>query len=347
MISYASNAVLSKARAMYGKNINPKNYSELLMCRNISDIASYLKRKTNYSDVLSNINENTVHRSELEKKLKSKLFVDFAALGRYDLSVGEHFFEYIITRAEIEQIMHSLMLLTAGKSGEYIHTVPDFFYSHAKLDLRALKHIRNYDDFLNTVKNSPYYKVLLPFKPKDAERLDLTGIETALYNHLYKIVFGIINRYVKGSAKKELTDFFNLYIDLSNLIRIVRMKKFYDLSVNYMMSGLINYGTLSRDQLRSFIDSPSDKQMMTDMKNTPMGKKWFSKGLDVIDKVPINMRFNWCRHNIRFSVFPPIVLMSYIFLKEIEILNITNIIEGIKYKLPAEEIKKMLIEQLK
>ena len=82
---------------------------------------------------------------------------------------------------------------------------------------------------------------------------------------------------------------------------------------------------------------------MADMKNTKMGRKWFSRGLDVIDKVPINMRFNWCRHNIRFSVSPPVVLISYIFLKEVEILNLTNIIEGVKYNLPAEEIKKMLI----
>ena len=30
--------------------------------------------------------------------------MDFESLGRYDISVGEHFFEYIITRAEIESI---------------------------------------------------------------------------------------------------------------------------------------------------------------------------------------------------------------------------------------------------
>ena len=170
MISYASNAVLSKARAMYGKSMNAKNYSELLSCKSIPDIASYLKKKTTYSSALKNINENSVHRSELEEKLKYKLFIDFEALGRYDISVGEHFFEYIIARAEIEQFMHSLMLLNAGKSGEYIRTVPEFFYSHAKVDLKALKNIRNYDDFLEIVKKSPYYKVLLPFKPSKIGR---------------------------------------------------------------------------------------------------------------------------------------------------------------------------------
>ena len=168
-------------------------------------------------------------------------------------------------------------------------------------------------------------------------------METALYNYLYDIVFNIINRYIKGRARRKLTEFFEMYIDLTNLVRIVRMKKFYNLSEEYMISGLINHGTLGEGKLREFIRCENNKQMMADMKNTKMGRKWFSRGLDVIDKVPINMRFNWCRHNIRFSVSPPVVLISYIFLKEVEILNLTNIIEGVKYNLPAEEIKKMLI----
>lgn len=343
MISYASNSVLSKARAMYGKRMRNKNYDELLACRNTIDIVSYLKRKTSYASILSSVNENSAHRFDIEQKLKYKLFVDFESLGRYDISVGEHFFEYIITRAEIEQLMHSLMLLAAGKSGEYIHTIPEFFYSHTKVDLVSLKNIKSYDEFLTTVKKSYYYKILLPFKPDKDARINLTGIETALYNYLYEIVFGIIKKYVKGSAKKELMEFFNDYIDLNNLIRIVRMRKFYDLSAEYISSGLTKYGSFSDYQLKAFINSPSDKQMMSDMKNTKLGRKWFSKGLDIIDKVPINMRYNWCKHNIRFSISPPIVLMSYIFLKEIEILNIINVIEGIKYRMPSEKIKQMLI----
>ena len=238
MISYASNSVLSKARAMYGKRMHNKNYDELLACRNTIDIVSYLKRKTSYASILSSVNENSAHRFDIEQKLKYKLFVDFESLGRYDISVGEHFFEYIITRAEIEQLMHSLMLLAAGKSGEYMHTIPEFFYSHTKVDLVSLKNIKSYDEFLTTVKKSYYYKILLPFKPAKGERINLTGIETALYNYLYEIVFGIIKKYVKGSAKKELMEFFNDYIDLNNLIRIVRMRKFYDLSAEYISSGL-------------------------------------------------------------------------------------------------------------
>ena len=305
IISYASNAVLSKARAMYGKRITKKNYEELISCRNIPDVVSYLKKKTSYGSVLKDLNEIGVHRNDLEERLKLKLFRDFEILGRYDISVGEHFCDYFVSRAEVEQFMHIIMLISAGMTGESIFPIPDFFYDHTKVDF--------------------------------------TAVETSLHNYLYEIVFKIIDTYVKGKAKRELKDFFNLYIDLSNMIRIVRMKKFYKLTPSYMMQALISGGTLKREKLESFVCTPDNKQMMTDMKNTSMGKKWFSRNLDIVDKVPKNMRFNWCKHNIRFSSFPPVVLVSYIFLEETEILNIITIIEGIKYRLSPDEIRKMLI----
>ncbi len=346
IFSYASNAVLSKARAMYGKRISDKNYDELLSCRNVPDIAGYLKRKTNYSDVLVNINENNVHRAELESSLRLKLFVDFELLARYDISVGEHFYEYLISRVEIELFMHSLIFMMANKTSNFRFIVPEFFYEHTKINLKDLSNIKSYDDFLKIIKKSRYYEILKKFRPEDnkVSNLNITGIETALYNYSHKIVFKIIDKYVSNGYKNKLKSFFNLYIDLSNLIRIVRMKKYYKLSSEYMNNVLLEGGELSREKLGMFIDSGSNKEMMENMKSTRIGKRWFSKNLDIIDKVPINMRYNWCKHNIRFSVCPSIVLISYIFLKEIETFNIINIIEGVKYNLSPDEIKKMLIK---
>ena len=344
ILSYASNAVLSKARALYGKRIKEKNYIDLMGCSSVSEIASYLKYKTEYAYVLKDINENDIHRGYLETLLRRKLFLDFALLGRYDLSVGQHFLGYFVTRAEIEQIMYSLMLLSAGRTGEYIYSIPIFFESHTKIDLPALSGIKNYDDFLDIIKRSPYYSILLPFKPAKGNLIDLTGIETELYTYLYKLVFEMINKYVWGKPRKQLIELFTSYIDLSNLIRIIRMKKFYNLSSEYIMSCLLPFGKISANQLKSFVYSDNNSQMMLDMKETTIGRKWFSKGLDIVDKIPRYMRFVKSKHNIRFSTSPPVVMLSYIFLQEVELINIINIIEGIRYKLSIKEISKMIIK---
>ena len=134
--SFASNAILSKARAMYGKRLREENYRDLLNCKTVSEVAGYLKNRTSYSGILAGINENEVHRGQLEGKLRQKLFEDYASLCRYELSVGEHFADYLLEHGEIEQILHSLMYLDAGNPEEYLFSLPAFFkppYAHRPL----------------------------------------------------------------------------------------------------------------------------------------------------------------------------------------------------------------------
>ena len=39
-MSFSSNAVLAKARYMYGKHLTPENYNELLKKRTVNDVVS-------------------------------------------------------------------------------------------------------------------------------------------------------------------------------------------------------------------------------------------------------------------------------------------------------------------
>ena len=60
---------------------------------------------------------------------------------------------------------------------------------------------------------------------------------------------------------------------------------------------------------------------------------------DLHHRVPY---FNARRH-IHYSIHPMVVLVSYIILMDVELDDIINIIEGIRYGMPPEEIKPMLV----
>ncbi|MDP4114411.1 MAG: V-type ATPase subunit, partial [Bacillota bacterium] len=184
--SLSSNVILSKARAMYGRRLTPQNYSELLNCQTVSEVAGYLKNRTAYGKILSGINESDIHRGQLENRLRQKMFQEYDSLCRYELSVGEHFAEYLIALNEIEQIMHSLVLLMAGSPQEYIFNMPMFLNRHTSIDLPSLAKIKNYDDLLQALGRTPYRGLLDPFRPVAGMPIDFTGIETALYTHLYR-----------------------------------------------------------------------------------------------------------------------------------------------------------------
>ena len=341
--SYASNAVLSKARAMYGKRLRSKDYNELCGCSSVAEVALYLKNSTHYKASLENMNEIDVHRGHLETLIKKKLFSDFASLGRYELSSGELLYEYIIKRAEITQIMTSLMLFAAGRSDEYIYSMPMFFNKHTRINLPALSKLKSYDDFLEAIKFTTYYKLLKDFKPVDNKSIDLTLIETTLYTDNYKTMLKSINAYKNKSVRDELLKMFNSYIDLSNFVRIVRLKRYYNADENYIKKTILHVGSLSQKQISAMIKSSDVQEIIDIMKHTYLAK-WVNDidSNTYIDGLPNKANFYRCRHNIHFSIKSPVVMLSYIILAEIELANIITIIEGVRYGLPQNEINDML-----
>ena len=51
----------------------------------------------------------------------------------------------------------------------------------------------------------------------------------------------------------------------------------------------------------------------------------------------------YCKHHLRLSPNPTIVMISYVYLKEIELSNIVNIIESTRYDLSPEEKSALLV----
>lgn len=339
----SSNAILSKARAMYGKRLVRKDYQTLLGCSSVNEIAVYLKQTPRYKEILTGINERDCHRGQLEMLLRKKLFYDFAALCRYELSVGEQFAGYLIQRSEVEQLMHSLMLMAAGKSNEYLFSLPTFLDQHTHIDLRALAKMKTYDEFLAALEHTPYYKILKPLAPEPGKQPDLTVIENALYTYLYQGIYHIIDKHTYGEAKRELKELFNSYLDLNNYVRIFRLKKFYQTSPDQIRALLLPFGTLKPRQINAMLAADDPTEVTAVMNTTSRGKRLSTIEYTFIDELPVRVKYKQCRHFIRFSTHPSVVMLSYIYLTEIELSNITSVIEGIRYQIPTEDTKHLLI----
>ncbi|WP_195984160.1 V-type ATPase subunit [Clostridium sp. D33t1_170424_F3] len=339
--NFSSNAILSKARAMYGKRLKKEDYRELLNCKSVSEVAGYLKSHTAYGKILAGVNENEVHRGQLESKLRQKLFEDYASLCRYEISVGEHFAQYLLERSEIEQILHSLMYLGAGMPEEYLFSLPSYLNRHTRIDLYALSHVQSYDDLLDALSHTPYRKLMEPFRPVAGVPLNYTGIENALYTYLYDSAFTVIRKYTHGETSRQLREIFETYIDLINVTRIIRLKTAYHESPDFVRSTLLPFGTIKPRLLEEMLEADAG-DVLDVMAKSSIGKRCQKIEHTYIDQIPDRVKYSTCRHDIRFSTHPSVVMISYIFLTQIELQDIINIVEGIRYQLAPDEIKKLL-----
>lgn len=340
----SSNVILAKARAMFGRRLREEDYEAMIKCRTVGELAAYLKKNTRYAEPLATVNETTVHRGYLEVLLRRQLFHDYASLCRYELSVGEHFSDYIIEKGEIEQIIHCLRLLGAGRAHEYLFSLPVFYTRYMRFDLFALSKVNTYEELLAVLKGTPYASILAHFTPEPGRLPDFTAIENALYTHFYQSVYDIIDRHAPRSTRSELRELFGGLIDLQNISHILRLKRYYAAGPDYIRSVLLPFRyRLSQKQLEALLAAPTAQEALRTLRDSAYGKLLGEFSAETIDDAAGRMNFAHCLRKLRFSTHPSVVMLSYLALTEIELDNVTNIIEGIRYQLSPKEIGGMLV----
>ena len=327
MINFLSNAVLVKIRAKYAKRLSLDDYKSLLSSDSVSAVASYLKNKDVYCDSLSKMNTE-IHRGPLEKALMQSFFEDLSSLANYDLKFSKKIFKYILIRSEIKQINKFLTFLKSDNSSTFECFLPKFLKSKSKINFDNFNKIENYQDLVLFLKKTEYYRFLKPFEHDNP--IDINIIESSLYSYQFQITLNSICKLKKIS--KETKKFFYKCMDIMNIIRVIRAKKVCNPSDDYISKIIFKFGDYKFNNYNI---------CEKDLKNI-FGKDILS--IRDLEKKFKEIKFEWAKKNIRYSNISEIIGYSYISLKEFEIMNIVNIIEGVRYKLPSDRIEKMLIK---
>lgn len=339
----SSNAVLSKARALYGQRLRFEDWMALLDCSSVNDIATYLKAHTVYRSVLVSIDEFHIHRGQLEACLRERLFSESAKLARYDLDLGEHVSAYLLQKLEIQMILRCITRLNSGQMEDPFFLIPESAAHQTEIDEKALHTLSSYDQLLHALSHTQYEKILLSFAPKNPEeQIDYTGIESALWIDLMRRLYQVIYKETKGQTREELLRIFDDYIDLSNYSRIIRLKRTYHADPDQIKSLLLPFGSLKKETLDRMAAAESEKEVAEIMQTTRVGKRTLSTPHKDPDDLIFYIEYHDCRKKIRFSPNPSVVLFSYVFLLQSELHDLTTLIEGVRYQLQKAEIQNLL-----
>lgn len=341
MPSKSCNAVLAKSRAMYGRCLKEDDYRQLVECKTVSEVAAYLKSRTCYGKALTGMIETEIHRGQLEPLLRQELYADVLALSRYTTDNALAVTDFVTARLDIEQIVHCMIMLNIGKAEDFALSIPLMLDPFTSISLKQLAAVRSYDDLLNVLQHTRYYTVLLKYRPAEGQPVDIAAAEIALHNKNYGTAIEAVEKMPNRTEQKELRDLFYAVFDFENLERILRLKKYHRFKAETIRSLLIPYGRLSQKNIDSLCAAENIGDVYELAKDTYLGKA-LSK-LSFYDKTQISYALinDYCKHHLRLSPNPIIVMISYIYLKQIEVRNIINLIEATRYGLSPEEKQKL------
>ncbi len=344
MKDLSNNAVITKSKAIFGHFLKTEDYERMLKIRSLPDLVSYLKKSPNYQTILSGVQESSIHRGQLELLIRKNSFEQILRLIKMIHSSDVDFYLLNLVFQETELILSSLRTIISMEFEDNIGKLPIFFEVHTKMDVHKLLKVETFDDLLDAVKNSAYYQILKPYYTDNPEMIRYLDIEHKLEVYYYEEAFRRIDRFYKGQLKKEIESIFQTRIELSNITKIYRLKKFYQATPQAIKDVLIkDHLRISEKKWDEMINLSNPDQIVKYLSNSEYSKFVNEKDYVYIEYFAGKIRYDLARKYIYFASEVPKVFMAFVTLSQMEIENLTNIIEGIRYQVDESEIKTMLI----
>lgn len=344
--SFASNVITTKTKSMYGKRITTDDYKELVKKRNLAEIASYLKHQTRYSTSLMTLQETSARRNQLEELLNRDLFYRYLKLVHYDTNKKDSFYSYIITTMDIRQILGAIKYLNSGQSETIIEKLPAFSRSYSKVDIIKLAGVRNAQDLIDVLAGTPYAAIIqyIYSSHSENEKINIVACEIALRTYAHDEMIKFIDKHYKGSNNKDLKTIFDTQIEIYNITAIYRLKMFYNLDSTAIKKYLIPVvSRIPKSKMIELLESKSAEEFIEMLSKSKYGKYFDHTDYTFIEYTTESIKYHLSKRYLNYSNFAPICFAAYMVLSEIEIENLTTIIEGVKYDIPPEQIEKLLI----
>ena len=342
-MSMADGALSAKAKAMYGHRLKEKDYLELLKKRSVSEVTAYLKSETVYQSCLKDVQERSVHRGQLEKLLRRNMFDRLFQLYRYAGKKQEAFYKMTLKQVEIHLILNRIGAIRSHDINSAIADMPLYLNAFMDIPLDQLIAVYTFDELL-AVLNKTIYKEVFQSYDLHEEALDYTALETELQRSYFRHVFCTIDQLFHGKTKKDLHTIVATSVELSNITKLYRLKKFYHESEANIRHALIDYPSrLSRKVMEDMIAAPDAKALLAILADSAY--KIFADDDDYvyIEYYADKITYRVARRFMYFSSVAPLVFSAYQQLMNLEVNNLITLIEGVRYGIPSDEVQSMLI----
>lgn len=333
-------AVNTKIVTKKGRILNSKDWNKFIESTSVEQLADHLKNNLEIGKAFNDVSSNESQRVNLETVLSKLRKVEIENLLHYFSGEYKEFLKTFLMEEEINDLSLIIRKLSRGESLEgikerFIHS--ELFTS---VDFNELLTVNSIEQLTQKLKGTIYYNGLRNLTKEDALKREF-HIEMKLYVAFYKSLFESSEKLDKVDYK-VVKDIIGKKIDLLNIQWIFRAQKYYNISPEeifiYSLEGGKNIGY---DRLRNLCYSKSLEELKKLVKNYleyDLFKDLNDAEIDInvaIDSYMFNYLKSKSYHNIG-------TVISFIYLLDIVINDLTSITEGIQYQVSKDKLKGYL-----
>lgn len=333
----AYSGLVTKVRAMQAKLLTEEDFQNIANLKTVTEIVSYLKGKPAYEPHLKDIDEDKLHRGDIEKILIQSLYSDYIRLYRFSGMTQKRFLELYLKRYEVNLINYCLRIVFNHYEQPFdLNYKKSFFDQYSSLTIDRLITSKNVHELVENLQGTEYYSALK--KLEDAKETTLFDYDLALNLYYFTTMWKTRKKILKKRELGIYTRDCGTKIDLLNLQWIYRAKKYYHMLPPDIYSLLIPiHYRIHIDLLKELVETPSLDEFMKSAEKTAYARKFnLTKNL-TIEKMYKDCLYKLYLADRRSNPYSIAAVNTYLFLKEEELEKLTTALECVRYGLPARE----------
>ena len=339
-----SKAISAKIKGMYGKRIKRQDYDLLIAMQGFSPIAHFLHEHPGYGEVLAAVDVPDIGRVQLEPAIRQSLIRDYNKLFPFVFYEDKEMMNLLVRHVEMLEILSFLRRLRAGHFDRTPLLFAPEFQHKLRIDLPAMLLARTEEQLLVAAQNSVFYPILQHFLVDHAEKFSFTDLELALQSFYYTTLYKSIDNHYKNRLGKDLKEAFGRRLDLSNITRILRLRTRFTQNPDEVYGYIIPVSyRVKPDFLRNLLTAADDNAVNQLLLTTPYKELHNLPDYTQVERLADSALYQFYKSVLQNKSPSILHVLAYIRLKELEIKNIINIVECIKYNIPQNEIYNYLV----
>lgn len=166
LLSYSG--IVTKIRAMQAKLLTDDHFQEIAELRNVAEVVSYLKKMPAYSEAFQAIDENTIHRGDVEKILIQSLYNDYSKLYRFSGMEHKKFLKLYLKRYEVDLINYCFRIVWNHYEEPFdLNHKKAFFDRYSDISIDKLITSKTVEELVDNLHGTEYYMPLKTLQNTD------------------------------------------------------------------------------------------------------------------------------------------------------------------------------------
>lgn len=328
-------AVGVKAHVLFGRLLKDDLVWELLHAESVGEIAERLRRAPGYQAHLETLPPRDVHRYDLEALLKTIPLTEAAAFLNYLNGPRDAFLRAWVERHEADNLKSLLRWILSGRQDREELRRRLWMVPASPLSYDLLLSARDFPEFLEALRGTRYFPVIRePMKRLVEGEGNLFSLEMALDIHAEARIHQALLD-LEPEDRRPLMPLFGGRFDLLNLYWLYRGKRFYRMTPEELMNRLLpcRY-RIGFPLFRRMARAQTLEEALEALSHTPYVRVFHESAPQ--DELVVERdikRFLLLAARGIFRAGPPAfhTAMSYFMLRELEVEDLTTIIEDVRY----------------